>query len=411
MIKKILFLSALDFKERSIQIIRKTPEAFVNTGWSVRYIVARDALEQGNYAYEQEINPAGVRIERFGWPFIGLRNATRSRWLLYILTRLAGLFVVFKLARRGAKALRREPADIIYGYEVHGVLALKLLRVFGAAGNAKTVHRFQGTCITEMFEKRQYTRRLANMDQLIALRDICDLVIMTNDGTKGDEALIKAGSKAFKTKFWVNGTDEPRNLSPARELREGLTIANDVVMLLSVSRLASWKRIDRGLEIAAKLKELGVAYRYVIVGGGSERRALRNLANELGIANQVTFTGPVPQAEIFNYMNAADIFLSTYDMSNVGNPLLEAIRMGKIIVTLNNGDTGRWITHEENGFIYEVSDDLPDAASRDIARLLTDSHLADRIGNGVRDLARSRLWTWEDRMKAEVMEVEALLEK
>lgn len=34
--KTILFLSALDFKEKSIQVIKKTPEAFVKAGWCSR---------------------------------------------------------------------------------------------------------------------------------------------------------------------------------------------------------------------------------------------------------------------------------------------------------------------------------------------------------------------------------------
>lgn len=70
--RKILFLSALDFKEKSIQVIRKTPEAYVAAGWDVRYIVARDTTRRGNYSYEREINPDGVRIERFAWALTGL---------------------------------------------------------------------------------------------------------------------------------------------------------------------------------------------------------------------------------------------------------------------------------------------------------------------------------------------------
>ena len=46
-----------------------------------------------------------------------------------------------------------------------------------------------------------------------------------------------------------------------------------------------------------------------------------------------------------------------YTSTNVGNPLLEAIRHNKIIVTLNNGDTGDWIKHRVSGLIYDVDDD------------------------------------------------------
>jgi len=49
--KTILFLSALDFKEKSIQVIRKTPEAYLKYGWKVFYVVARDNSKYGNYFY------------------------------------------------------------------------------------------------------------------------------------------------------------------------------------------------------------------------------------------------------------------------------------------------------------------------------------------------------------------------
>lgn len=410
--KRILFLSALDFKQKSIQVIRKTPEAYAEAGWNVRYIVARDTFERGNYAYEPEIAPAGVSVERFAWPLLRLRNATQRRWPQYLWTRLAGLLVILGLAYRGARALRFEPADIIYGYEVHGVLAVKLLRLFRSTGAAKIVHRFQGTCyVTEMLEKRQLVRQAANLDHLMALRSSCDLVIMTNDGTKGDITLQRLKSRSSsKLRFWVNGTDRPEGLRSAMSIRREWDIDDDAVVLLTVSRLVAWKRVDRTLSIAAALKRSIPKFVLLIVGGGDDREHLESHASALGISDKVRFTGPIPQADVFGYMNAADIFLSTFDMSNVGNPLLEAIRMQKVIVTLNNGDTGRWITHAVNGFIYAVSDDLPHIAARDIERILSDCTLREQLTKGVRELAQDRLWTWRERMRAEITEVEALLE-
>ena len=63
--KKILFLSALDFKEKSIQVIRKTPEAYAAAGGDVDYIVARDDVKNGNYSYEEVINPQNINVKLF----------------------------------------------------------------------------------------------------------------------------------------------------------------------------------------------------------------------------------------------------------------------------------------------------------------------------------------------------------
>lgn len=100
----------------------------------------------------------------------------------------------------------------------------------------------------------------------------------------------------------------------------------------------------------------------VIVGNGSERERLQGIARELGVEQHVRFEGAVPHGEIIQYLAAADIFLSFYDWSNVGNPLLEAMMAGKCIVTLNNGDTGQFVKNEENGILleYEEPPKLPE---------------------------------------------------
>ena len=81
----------------------------------------------------------------------------------------------------------------------------------------------------------------------------------------------------------------------------------------------------------------------IIKGDGPERKILEQLSNKLGIKQYIRFEGASPHNEVPKYFATADIFLSFYDWSNVGNPLLEAMMGGKCIVTLNNGDTGRFI--------------------------------------------------------------------
>ena len=75
------------------------------------------------------------------------------------------------------------------------------------------------------------------------------------------------------------------------------------------------------------------------------------LARELGVADAVRFEGAVPQADVLRYLWAADAFLSSNDLSNVGNPLLEAMACGKPIVTIDNGATGDLIRDGETGIL------------------------------------------------------------
>jgi hypothetical protein len=159
--RRILFLSALDFKEKSIQVIRKTPEYYAVKGWTVDYIVARDNVIGGNYSYEREINPEGVNVNRFYWPLLKYRSLN-NRYIKLIFSKLASFMVIFLLAFKGYKKIRENDYDVIYGYELQGVLATFLLKPF--LKKQKVVTRFQGTFINEMLEKKQKMRLLFNFD-------------------------------------------------------------------------------------------------------------------------------------------------------------------------------------------------------------------------------------------------------
>ena len=150
---------------------------------------------------------------------------------------------------------------------------------------------------------------------------------------------------------------------------------------------------------------------YFVVGEGSLRPQYEELVKKENIAGNVVFVGAVPNSDVKKYLNYADVFFSTYDLSNVGNPLLEAIRANKIIFTLNNGDTSSWIKHKVNGFIYDIDENLPEKMATDLLELINNEQLRERILINIKKTEKEKLWTWQERMEAEVKEVEALLKK
>ncbi|MCB1753389.1 MAG: glycosyltransferase family 4 protein [Gammaproteobacteria bacterium] len=404
-------MSALDFKEKSIQVLRNTPEAYAAAGWETNYLVARDTSRMGSYFYEQEFDPVGVTVTRFPYPLKGLRNVAGKTLVGTVVTKLATLLVVVRLAVIGARILREKDFDVIYGYEVHGVLALGLLRLLRRTGWKATVTRFQGSHMMGFIESRRWLKLLLNFDHLIALRLASDLCIMTDDGTRGDLLIRSLNPKAHaRLRFWTNGVARfTLNRNDRERLRQAYDLDRKFV-LLSVSRLEQWKRVDRSIRALARLDQRGLAEEivYLIVGEGTRREAWSNLAKSLGIANRVRFIGAVPHEEVEAYFVMSDLFLSTYDSSNVGNPLLEAVRAGKPVITLDNGDTGRWIEHEVNGLIFPPVPDPMEAIADGIERIRQDSELRERLERGMA-ATEDRLWTWGERMQAEIDAVRALL--
>ena len=288
---------------------------------------------------------------------------------------------------------------VLYGYEVWGVEAARQL---SEKYGLPLVTRFQGTIIS--YEKHSLLNRLIHYPHYGALETKADLVIMTDDGTMGDKTLKELGNTSH-TLFLRNGLDLYENYelihreSDRSRLREEMGIAKDEHILLMASRLTSWKRVDRGIWAVKALRERMDNVRLLIAGDGDSRAGLESLAKELKVDDIVQFLGSIPQSRLYRYMIAADVFLSLYDLGNLGNPTFEAMLMRKAIITLNGGATASVIHHNENGILLEYSEEkkIPDA----IEAVLTDETLKKRIEDGAYSFAVENFYSWGTRMKVE----------
>ena len=404
--KTILFLSGIDFKEKSIQVIRKTPEEYFRAGWRVIYIVGRDNSKFGNYFYEKEIDPEGINVIRFYWPMTAFVDSVKLHVARIVLNKLRGWFVVFSLFWNAMKVCKSESIVIAYGYEIHGVLAVNLLRLFARKKKMRIVSRFQGTWLTYYFKQKRYMKLLLNIDSLIAICLPSDLCIMTDDGTQGDWLLKKIKVKSGVTRFWINGVD----LVDKSLKNEKFLMDSSKRNLISVCRLEPWKRVDRSIKLISKLKnDFGFCnFKYYIIGDGIERNNLVEMVEAVGLSDYIVFVGAIPNKDVQRYLAGANYFLSSYDLSNVGNPLLEAVRSHKIIFTINNGDTAKWISHKHNGFIYDEKSYVEEGA-KDLYRIINNQMEEAKIVEGVKELENKMLWTWEERFNAELRDVAMLL--
>jgi len=337
-------------------------------------------------------------LDRLG-SAIRLGRATAGRLNRFRYTFLFPLLAAVE-ARR---ILKRKEIDLLYGYELHGILAVWLLKRFY---RLPSVSRFQGTILYPFLGKPGELWR--RFEHVAAMKAKADLYIMADDGTHGDIVLQALNPAARPlTRFWRNGLNkvsfQPRSSS---EVRESLGI-DDALLLLAVGRLARWKRVDRIIKALPSLLARRDDVILVILGDGPERQNLERLATELEVADHVRFEGAVSHDRVADHMNAADIFVSLYDLSNLGNPLLEAMGCGNCIVTLDDGSTQGLLKDGESAMLLDPRglDKLPEV----ILALGDRPDLRWRLGEGARASADQHLWAWEERMQAEVEEVRKLL--
>jgi len=396
----ILIISALDFwsmgKGKGGPALWRTIMGYANRGWEVYFIT-------GNRAQDNPPDlPDNVHVIRFDMPW--LRKLTQIRKIGFFFKIVWwGYFQLLSFIK-AQKIHAKRKFNVVYGYEIYGVPVAKVL---SKLWHAPIVSRFQGTSFGAGWVNKRF-RKIRAWEHFVGLRIPADLVIMTNDGTQGDRVLKQLGVDITKLRFWLNGVDwDLFNAMPDSEEAKELLGVADREILLCISRLVKWKRVDRSIRALPEVVKDYPDTLLLVVGDGLERGRLEKLARNLGIERNVRFEGAVPHSEIPKYLAAADIFLSFYDWTNVGNPLLEAMMAGKCIITLNNGDTGKFVENWENGVLlnYEDLPKLPEV----IKRFLADRNLRERLGANARKFAEENFWTWEERMDAEVQAVKALL--
>ncbi|MGD0114510.1 MAG: glycosyltransferase family 4 protein [Dehalococcoidia bacterium] len=411
----VLMLSALDVWSladgRGAPSLYRTLKAYGERGHHVHYLAPTVGANYFGPVDKIEAEPPPPQIpnvtfarfdvpglpRRVRWPSLALKVDQKMRF--------AAAFP-FVAARRAEEALRASSFDLIYGYEVHGVLATRLVR---RRWKLPAVSRFQGTVMYPALDNPLL--RYRRFEEALALRAPADLFIMTNDGTRGDEVLarLNPGSQG-RVCFWRNGLDmdnlKPATPRQAAAAREALGIGGDRFVLLTACVLLPWKRVDRAIRALPAIRRQLPEALLVVLGDGEERAHLESLARELRVADAVRFEGAVPQAEVRRYLWAADVFLSLNELSNVGNPLLEAMACGKPIVTIDNGATSDLIHDGETGLLLPSGE--PQRVAEAVLRLAVGKTLRRQVAKGARSSATANFWTWEQRLAAELDEVERL---
>jgi glycosyltransferase involved in cell wall biosynthesis len=399
--KSILMISALDLwtmgEGMGMPSVYKTVRGYADRGWTITYITGnRGPVTSGE-------SLAGVRMIRFDAPW--LKRLIRHKPLGFFAKAVWWLwFQVVALVK--AQRLRSQcRPDVIYGATTYGVPVSKVL---AKLWRIPVVSRFHGAASLTPARLQRPLWRLRYWDFLLAYGLPADLVIMTNDGTQGHTVLERLGVETTRVRFWMNGIDRELfgRLPPKAAARQSLHITASYT-LLTVSRLVRSKRVDRSIRALPDVIRDFPETLLIVVGDGADRRHLERLARQCGVEHHVRFEGTVPHQQVPRYLAAADIFLSLYDLSNVGNPLLEALTAGTCIVTLDNGDTARFVQNGHTGILlgYEQLADLPAV----LKGLLADESRRQRLGAQAREFAAEHFWTWEERMAAEVAAVSALV--
>lgn len=133
-------------------------------------------------------------------------------------------------------------------------------------------------------------------------------------------------------------------------------------------------------------------------GDGSLQRML-SAAENLGVKDRITITGPVSRDQVPDWLEKGDIFINTTNIDNTPVSVIEAMACGLCIVSTNVG--GLPYLLEDGVDALLVPPDDPKAMADAVSRILAEPKLAASLSENARKKAEGFSWSkilpvWEE---------------
>jgi glycosyltransferase involved in cell wall biosynthesis len=177
----------------------------------------------------------------------------------------------------------------------------------------------------------------------------------------------------------------------------------DLFRLVSIGRLIHWKGFHLGLAAFAQFQQRFPQSEYYIIGDGSERRNLEQLAQKFGVAKKIRFWGNIPRVQVLAKLTECDLLVHPSLHEPGGYVCLEAMAAGRPVLCLDLGGPALQVT-EATGIKVPARD--PEQVVKDLAeamlRLAWDFDLRVRMGKAGQE--RAHYWQHEDQNQVQLYE-------
>jgi glycosyltransferase involved in cell wall biosynthesis len=183
-----------------------------------------------------------------------------------------------------------------------------------------------------------------------------------------------------------HGLKQP--LSPPFSRKE-LGLSDDQIVLVTVGRLIARKANHQLIEILSRINNPNLVL--VLLGEGPARTPLLDLAKRLRVENQIVMPGFVSEERKYQYLQAADIFVSTTGHEGFGLMYVEGMFCRLPIVTYDHGGQTDFLVDGKTGFLVHLNDQ--DAFRQRLEWLIQKPEIRKTIGDY--NLALSRRFTIE----------------
>jgi glycosyltransferase involved in cell wall biosynthesis len=284
-----------------------------------------------------------------------------------------GPFGAARLSRR----IRELGVDVVHGTFLPIFSLLPAILKF--AGVSQTVFSDQNSRPELPTSRRRLS--LSALKTRVVSRWI-DLIIADAEYVR-DSVVNDSGFPVEKVMVLYNGVN-PSRFTPAREapsLRADLGIGEDVEVVASVTHVTHEKGLDIYLQAAGDVLEHLPDAVFLIVGDGPLVTELTELAQSLGISDNVIFTGLMDETQDVFAISDVIVLLSRWREAFAFS-MLETMASGKPLVASRIGAIPEGVIDGETGLLVPPCD--PEATAEALLALLQDRDRAQRLGSAAR---------------------------
>lgn len=245
------------------------------------------------------------------------------------------------------------------------------------------------------------------MKRILDFYNACDEVWIPQASV--EETVREYGYKG-KLEVVENGIDfgdlQIENLEDyKRESRRICGIEEDELSLLFVGQHIREKGIMIIAEALKLLKE-DVKFKMTFIGEGYAKNDLIDWIKNEGLTDRIrTLEVETDREKLGRYYAAGDLFLFPSRYDNAPLVVREAASMGTPAIIPSGSTASEVISHDINGFL---TDDTPEAYSREIKRLALEKDLIRKVGLGAR---KSIVRGWNDVMEEVSDRYESLIKR
>jgi len=255
--------------------------------------------------------------------------------------------VAFSLFRFSSYLKANQPDVILSALYVPNLIALMAVRLFGLR---IPVIATEHSSLSSVLETRSTVRRWLLKHLVRKLYPKAAKVVCVSPGIVQEMAMLYRGAEK-------NATTIANPIDVTAIQKHVAQVANRALTepkILCVGRLVKLKRFDDVIRAFSAVRE-SIACKLEIVGDGPERENLETLCNELGLRDEVSFTGFLPDP----YSNLADasIVVVSSEIEGFGNVIVEALALGVQVVATDCPHGPRFILEDAHlGRLVPVGD-------------------------------------------------------